>query len=62
VAQYVACAAALRLIGRRSIAWTHDNRGFFYCRYPAPELKGDADEKRGTETASTYNQKVYQTL
>ncbi len=39
-----------------SIAWTHDDKGFFYCRYPAPKLK--AGEDKGTETESNLNMKV----
>ncbi|KAI9917523.1 hypothetical protein PsorP6_013094 [Peronosclerospora sorghi] len=52
-----------------SIAWTHDDRGFFYSRYPAPEkMKSDqhddeAGPKRGTETdANVHHQVWYHTL
>jgi len=43
-----------------SISWTHDEKGFFYSRYPAPESIKDADiGKRGTETDMAGNQTVY---
>jgi prolyl oligopeptidase len=44
-----------------SIAWTHDNKGFYYCRYPTPEsLREDsAKDKRGAETDEARNQAVY---
>ncbi|XP_065184175.1 prolyl endopeptidase-like [Sycon ciliatum] len=36
-----------------SIAWTHDNKGFFYCRYPV------GDKSDGTETDANLNQMLY---
>ncbi|KAJ3029317.1 hypothetical protein HDV00_009627 [Rhizophlyctis rosea] len=33
------------------ISWTHDDKGFFYNRYPEPQRNGDA----GTETESNKN-------
>ncbi len=43
-----------------SIAWTHDEKGFFYSRYPAPSSLLNADVgKRGTETDSAGNQALY---
>ncbi|KAJ3137430.1 hypothetical protein HK100_000643 [Physocladia obscura] len=39
-----------------SIEFTHDERGFFYNRYPAPSVSQD---KAGTETDSSENQMVY---
>ncbi|XP_024525496.1 prolyl endopeptidase isoform X1 [Selaginella moellendorffii] len=38
-----------------SIAWTHDHKGFFYCRYPTPIKDADA----GTETDLNLSQEVY---
>ncbi|UIZ25584.1 hypothetical protein KXD40_006115 [Peronospora effusa] len=52
-----------------TIAWTHDDQGFFYSRYPPPEtMKSeqcheDEDLKRGTETESNMNHQLwYHTL
>ena len=44
-----------------SVAWTHDGKGFYYCRYAPPQsLKGISDkEKRGAETDQADNQMVY---
>ncbi|KAJ3394873.1 hypothetical protein HDU84_005808 [Entophlyctis sp. JEL0112] len=39
-----------------SIEFTHDEKGFFYNRYPAPSVSQD---KAGTETDSSENQMVY---
>eukprot|EP01119_Soliformovum_irregulare_P023848 TRINITY_DN841_c0_g4_i1.p1 TRINITY_DN841_c0_g4~~TRINITY_DN841_c0_g4_i1.p1 ORF type:complete len:710 (-),score=195.27 TRINITY_DN841_c0_g4_i1:43-2172(-) len=43
------------------IAWTHDDKGFYYCRYPAPKLfeGSDQTQKAGTETEKVGKQKVY---
>ncbi len=39
-----------------SIAWTHDDKGYFYTRYKKPEtVSGD---KAGTETDESKNQMV----
>ncbi|ORY31527.1 hypothetical protein BCR33DRAFT_723876 [Rhizoclosmatium globosum] len=38
------------------IEWTHDEKGFFYNRYPAPSVSLD---KAGTETDVSKNQAVY---
>ncbi|KAI4389994.1 hypothetical protein MLD38_002153 [Melastoma candidum] len=40
-----------------TISWTHDSKGFFYCRYPAPK-EGEAIDA-GTETNSNLYQEVY---
>ncbi|VAI43332.1 unnamed protein product [Triticum turgidum subsp. durum] len=38
-----------------SISWTHDGKGFFYGRYPAPGVELDA----GTETTINLNHQIY---
>ncbi|QDZ22506.1 prolyl oligopeptidase [Chloropicon primus] len=38
-----------------SLAWTHDNKGFFYNSYPEPSVSLD---KAGTETGSNENQRL----
>ncbi|KAF6172556.1 hypothetical protein GIB67_007069 [Kingdonia uniflora] len=40
-----------------SISWTHDNKGFFYSRYPAPKEGEELDA--GTETNSNLNHELY---
>ncbi|KDO85001.1 hypothetical protein CISIN_1g0038782mg, partial [Citrus sinensis] len=40
-----------------SIAWTHDSKGFFYSRYPAPKEGKDMDA--GTETDSNLYHEFY---
>ncbi|KAG0457008.1 hypothetical protein HPP92_022165 [Vanilla planifolia] len=40
-----------------SISWTHDGKGFFYSRYPAPKQEGDLDA--GTETDINLNHQLY---
>lgn len=39
------------------ISWTHDNKGFFYSRYPAPKEGENVDA--GTETDSNLNHELY---
>ncbi|GFY95818.1 prolyl oligopeptidase family protein [Actinidia rufa] len=39
------------------ISWTHDSKGFFYSRYPAP--KDGANLDAGTETNANLNHEVY---
>ncbi|KAL7684032.1 putative peptidase S9A, prolyl oligopeptidase, alpha/Beta hydrolase [Plasmopara halstedii] len=47
------------------IAWTHDDNGFFYSRYPPPEKMKDHEHdgiegyKRGTETDANMNHQVW---
>ncbi|KAL7263456.1 hypothetical protein ACSBR1_001584 [Camellia fascicularis] len=40
-----------------SVCWTHDNKGFFYSRYPAPKEGENLDA--GTETNVNLNHEVY---
>ncbi|THG05638.1 prolyl endopeptidase-like [Camellia sinensis] len=40
-----------------SVSWTHDNKGFFYSRYPAPKEGENLDA--GTETNVNLNHEVY---
>ncbi|XP_050365033.1 uncharacterized protein LOC126783580 isoform X2 [Argentina anserina] len=39
------------------ISWTHDNKGFFYSRYPAPKEGEDLDA--GTETNTNLYHELY---
>ncbi|KAL4650321.1 hypothetical protein ACB092_01G079200 [Castanea dentata] len=48
---------ALSWVKFSSISWTHDGKGFFYCRYPAPKEGENVDA--GTETNSNLYQEVY---
>ncbi|KMS95438.1 hypothetical protein BVRB_008170 [Beta vulgaris subsp. vulgaris] len=47
---------ALRWVKFSGVSWTHDNRGFFYSRYPAPE--GEIADY-GTETSINLNHELY---
>jgi prolyl oligopeptidase len=38
-----------------SVSWLHDESGFFYSRYPAP----NSTEDRGTETDTNIDHKIY---
>ncbi|GMP81787.1 hypothetical protein CsSME_00036381 [Camellia sinensis var. sinensis] len=40
-----------------SLSWTHDSKGFFYSRYPAPKESENLDA--GTETNANLNHEVY---
>ncbi|XP_011099789.1 prolyl endopeptidase [Sesamum indicum] len=40
-----------------SISWTHDSKGFFYSRYPAPKEGEKLDA--GTETQANLNHQIY---
>ncbi|KAL0438341.1 UNVERIFIED_CONTAM: Prolyl endopeptidase [Sesamum latifolium] len=39
------------------ISWTHDSKGFFYSRYPAPQEGEKLDA--GTETQANLNHEIY---
>ncbi|XP_024991836.1 prolyl endopeptidase-like [Cynara cardunculus var. scolymus] len=39
------------------ISWTHDSKGFFYCRYPAPKETENMDA--GTEVNVNHNHQLY---
>ncbi|KAK4276472.1 hypothetical protein QN277_014618 [Acacia crassicarpa] len=46
-----------------SISWTHDSKGFFYGRYPAPKDGETVDVDAGTETnANLYHELYYHFL
>ncbi|CAJ2675823.1 unnamed protein product [Trifolium pratense] len=46
-----------------SISWTHDSKGFFYSRYPAPTIKDGELVDAGTETdANLYHELYYHFL
>ncbi|XP_071924337.1 uncharacterized protein [Coffea arabica] len=40
-----------------NISWTHDSKGFFYSRYPAPKEGDNLDA--GTETNANLNHELY---
>jgi prolyl oligopeptidase len=42
-----------------SLAWTHDSKGFFYTRYPAPTTLEKGDVSLGSEVDKNENQKIY---
>ncbi|KEH40256.1 putative prolyl oligopeptidase [Medicago truncatula] len=42
-----------------SISWTHDSKGFFYSRYPAPTIKDGEVVDAGTETDSNLYHELY---
>lgn len=47
-------ADELKHVKFSSLAWTHDHKGFFYHRYPAPEAKD-----LGTEVDSNQNKEMW---
>ncbi|MFS7993971.1 putative prolyl oligopeptidase [Helianthus anomalus] len=40
-----------------SISWTHDTKGFFYCRFPTPKNSENMDA--GTEVNVNHNHQLY---
>lgn len=42
-----------------SIAWSHDEKGFFYTKYPKPRAFDNPNIKIGTETEQVIDQKVF---
>ncbi|XP_057532260.1 uncharacterized protein LOC130810277 isoform X1 [Amaranthus tricolor] len=56
VADKTSLPDTLKWVKFSNVAWTHDNKGFFYSRYPAP--KGDVQDC-GTETNINLNHELY---
>ncbi|WCJ44317.1 Prolyl endopeptidase [Euphorbia peplus] len=50
-------AETLSWVKFSDISWTHDSKGFFYSRYPAPKKGEDVDA--GTETNSNLYHELY---
>ncbi|KAI5392688.1 uncharacterized protein LOC127091965 [Lathyrus oleraceus] len=42
-----------------STSWTHDNKGFFYSRYPAPTIRDGEVVDAGTETDTNLYHELY---
>ncbi|KAL9244069.1 hypothetical protein vseg_017881 [Gypsophila vaccaria] len=45
----------LHWVNLSTISWTHDSKGFFYCRFPPPNEKQISDTGTGTETETIIN-------
>ncbi|XP_021756172.1 prolyl endopeptidase-like [Chenopodium quinoa] len=56
VADQASLPDTIRWVKFSGLAWTHDNKGFFYSRYPAP--KGECTGC-GTETNINLNHELY---
>eukprot|EP00899_Mesostigma_viride_P022615 jgi/Mesvir1/3538/Mv12009-RA.1 len=56
VADKEALEDTIKWVKHSSMAWTHDNKGFFYCRYPEPS---SAVASAGTETDANENQQLW---
>eukprot|EP00941_MAST-03F_sp_MAST-3F-sp1_P006313 g6313.t1 len=42
-----------------NVSWTHDHKGFFYSRYPAPNLSDNKEDAAGSETTGNRDHMIY---